>query len=103
MEAFSSLNKIKELLSTPITGLKLAIIKYSLAFSSGILLSEESYIEAMKQLKRLEQASQWHLIVRQLTNCSFLYGSREILPFFFESKRSNPASCKRLQLMFNSF
>ena len=102
-EAYSALKYVKHLLGSPITGMKLSIIKYSLAFSHGILLSDELYNESLKHFRRLEQATEWHMLVRQITNCSFLYGSRDILPFFFEYKRNHPVSCKRLQLMFNSF
>lgn len=75
-EAYNALCKVKDILNSPMTGLKLSIVRYCLAFSHNIILPEEGYNEAMKHLKRLEQTTQWHLIVRQLTNCSFLYGSK---------------------------
>lgn len=39
-EAYNALCKVKDILNSPMTGLKLSIIRYCLAFSHDIILSE---------------------------------------------------------------
>lgn len=57
----------------------------------------------LRSIDRLELVNYRGVILQKFGDCSFLYNCKDILNSFFEFKRSNPNSCKRLQFLFNSF
>lgn len=103
LEFLAAMRTILRIISGPISELKLSIIRYSLSFIYKGFLKDSENAEVLRAIERLELVNYRGVTLEKFGDCSFLYSCKDILSSFFEYKRNNPNTCKRLQFLFNSF